>query len=112
MTRTMNRKSGLFCPNHSVATQPCASKRASLGGSVAGGQVGRLDIGCIGARSDGRIPRLSRRFRPRFPDADATLHALRPAPEVDNGQRATGLAAAGRPAQSATLANLHSHFFC
>jgi DNA-binding transcriptional LysR family regulator len=50
---------------------------------AARGEVGRLDIGYIGALSDGLIPRLIRKFRAQFPEVDVKLHALRPARQVE-----------------------------
>ena len=50
---------------------------------AARGEVGRLEIGYIGALSDGLIPRLIRKFRARSPDVDVTLHAMRPASQVE-----------------------------
>lgn len=46
------------------------------------GEVGRLDIGYIGALSDGLIPRLLREFRVRFPNVAVTLHQIRPAQQA------------------------------
>ena len=46
---------------------------------AARGEIGRLDIGCIGALSDDLIPRLLRQFRSRFPDVAVRLKQMRPA---------------------------------
>jgi DNA-binding transcriptional LysR family regulator len=50
---------------------------------AARGEVGRLDLGYIGALSDGLIPRLMRKFRAQFPGVEVKLHALRPARQVE-----------------------------
>jgi DNA-binding transcriptional LysR family regulator len=49
---------------------------------AARGEVGRLDIGYIGALSDVLIPRLLREFRARFPHVAVTLQHLRPASQI------------------------------
>ena len=49
---------------------------------AARGEVGRLDIGYIGALSDVLIPRLLRKFRDRFPQVALTLQHLRPASQI------------------------------
>lgn len=50
---------------------------------AARGEVGRLDIGFIGALSDGLIPRLLRKFRSRFPEVDVKLYAMRPVRQIE-----------------------------
>ncbi len=49
---------------------------------AARGEVGHLDIGYIGALSDGLIPRLLRKFRATFPNVTATLQHMRPATQI------------------------------
>jgi DNA-binding transcriptional LysR family regulator len=46
------------------------------------GEVGRLDIGYIGALSDGLIPRLLRNFKATFPQVAASLRHMRPARQI------------------------------
>ena len=49
---------------------------------AARGEVGRLDIGYIGALSDGLIPRLLRQFRARFPHVAESLQQMRAARQI------------------------------
>jgi DNA-binding transcriptional LysR family regulator len=49
---------------------------------AARGEVGRLDIGYIGALSDGLIPRLMRKFRTAFPQVAESLQHMRPARQI------------------------------
>jgi len=49
---------------------------------AARGEVGRLNIGYIGALSDGLIPRLLRLYRTRFPEVSETLHNMRAAQQL------------------------------
>jgi len=49
---------------------------------AARGEIGHLNIGYIGALSDGLIPRLLRKFRTAFPNVTATLRHMRPATQI------------------------------
>jgi len=82
---TRTRQSVTLTPAGDVFLQEARRLLADAAAAVenarraARGEVGRLDIGYIGALSDGLIPRLLRDFKRTSPHVAATLRHMRPA---------------------------------